>query len=228
MSTITYRPYEPRDAEGVLALINDAFHVRSYAPRPYLERSAADVFLADCLLASSYAQVAVADDGPGAVGKVMGVIMGRVEDEPRLPGRPAAYARRAASMAWLTTAGLPQWGTLKQSLGFKRRYAQLRQDALGSGEAALTDEITLLAVHAASRGHGVGSHLYDGFMEHLRAHGRTDFFLYTDSMCTYEFYERRGLMRVAAREQKLDVPGLPETVGVYLYAGEVPALAPTV
>ena len=226
MSTITYRPYEPRDAEGVLAIINDAFHIHRYAPRPHLERSAADVFLADCLLASSYAQVAVADDDSapddGAASRVMGVLMGRVEGDPKLPGQPAAYVKKAASLAWLATAGLPQWNTLKQSFGFERCYAELRQDVLGSADTRLPDEITLFAVHAASRGHGVGGHLYDGLMEHLRARGRTDFFLYTDSLCTYEFYERRGMVRAAARDLALDVPGLPETVGVYLYAGQVP------
>lgn len=229
MSTITYRPYEPRDAEGVLALINDAFHIHRYASRPYLERSVADVFLSDCLLGSSYAQVAVAqaddaarDNGSEGTERVVGVIMGRVEDEPRIPGRPAVVARKAASLAWLATAGLPQWDMLKQSLGYNRLDARLRQDVLGSGQAALTDEITLLAVRRASRGHGVGSRLYDGFMEHLRTHGRRDFFLLTDSLCTYEFCERRGMRRAAERNLELSVPGLPENVGVFLYAGEVP------
>ncbi|MDO4900097.1 GNAT family N-acetyltransferase [Actinomyces sp.] len=225
MSTITYRPYEPRDAEGVLAIINDAFHIHRYAPRPYLERSAADVFLADCLLSSSYAQVAVANDDSASddAGKIMGVLMGRVEGESKLPGQPAAYTKKAASLAWLATAGIPQWNTLRQALDLKHRYPELRQDVLGTGAAALTDEVTVFAVHAACRGHGVGSRLYDDFMEHLRDHGRTDFFLYTDSLCNYEFYEDRGMVRAAAREQRLEVPGLPERVGVYLYAGQVPA-----
>ncbi|MDU0349671.1 GNAT family N-acetyltransferase [Actinomyces sp. MRS3W] len=217
MSDTIYRPYEPHDTEGVLAIILDAFHVRRYAPRPYLERSAAEVVLSDCLLASTYTRVAVDD-----VGRVLGVIMGRVEDEPHLPARPLAHARKLSAMAWLATAGLPQWHTLKQAYGFERRYAELRSDVLSTGAAALTDEITLFATHAAARGRGVGTHLYDGFMEHLRDHSRTDFFLYTDSLCNYQFYERRGMMRAATRDLELDVEGLPRRVGVYLYAGAVP------
>jgi len=233
MSTTTYRPYEPRDAEGVMAIVLDAFNIRCYAPRPYLERSAAEVFLSECLLASTYAQVAVAtdhaqgdgDEAPGTE-RVMGVIMGRVEDEPPLPSQPLVHAHRLAGMAWLATAGIPQWDTLTQAFGFDYRRAELRQDVLMGGCAALTDEITLLAVHPACRGRGIGTRLYDGFMEHLRAHGRKDFFLYTDSLCGYEFCERQALTRAATRELRLDVPGLPENVEVYLYAGEVPEAEP--
>ncbi|WP_168709524.1 GNAT family N-acetyltransferase [Actinomyces procaprae] len=232
MSTITYRPYAPRDAEGVMAILLDAFNIRRYAPRPHLERSAAEVFLSECLLASTYAQVAVAtddapddDEAPGTE-RIMGVIMGRVEDETPLPCRPLARADMLASLTWLATVGMPQRGLLMQALNLKHRYAELCQDVLDTGVAALTDEVTLLAVHSACRGQGVGSRLYDGFMEHLREHGRTDFFLRADSLCDYEFCESRGMARAAAREQQLDVPGLPRRVGAYLYAGEVPEAAP--
>ncbi|PHP53334.1 N-acetyltransferase [Actinomyces ruminis] len=212
-----------------MAIILDAFHIRHYAPRPYLERSAAEVFLSDRLLASTYAQVAVAtddatqgDDDEGDTERVMGVIMGRVEDELSLPARPLAHAHKLAGLTWLATAGMPQRDTLMQAFGIEHRYAQLHQDVLLGGNAALTDEITLLAVHSACRSRGIGTSLYDGFMEHLRGHGRKDFFLYADSLCSYEFCEQQGLTRAAARELRLDVPGLSERVGVYLYAGEVP------
>ncbi|WP_158247674.1 GNAT family N-acetyltransferase [Actinomyces qiguomingii] len=235
MSTITYRPYEPRDAEGVMAIVLDAFNIRCYAPRPYLERSAAEVFLSERLLGSTYAQVAVAtedappsDDGEGpGTERVMGILMGRVEDEPPLPARPLAHVHRLAALTWLATAGMPQWETLAQAFGFDYRRAELRQDVLMAGCAALTDEITLLAVHPACQGRGVGTRLYDEFMNHLRTHGRKDFFLYTDSLCSYEFCEQRGLVRAASRELRLDVPDLPDRVGVYLYAGEVPTTTTT-
>ncbi|MBW3069995.1 GNAT family N-acetyltransferase [Actinomyces sp. 594] len=234
MFTITYRPYEPRDAEGVMAIVLDAFHIRSYAPRPYLERSAAELFLSERLLTSTYAQVAVVtddrsedDDEEPAAERVVGVLMGRVEDEPPLPARPLAHAHKLAAMAWLATAGMPQWDTLTQALGFDYRRAELRQDVLLGGGVAVTDEITLLAVHPAWRGRGVGTRLYDDFMEHLHAHGRKDFFLYADSLCSYEFCEQQGLSRAATRELRLDVPDLPEKVEVYLYTGEVPTTTTT-
>ena len=66
--TVIYRPYEDRDAEGVMAIINDAFHIHRYTRRRYLERSALESYLDECLQGSSYARVAVLD------GKVVGVV----------------------------------------------------------------------------------------------------------------------------------------------------------
>ena len=77
---VIYRPYEDRDAEGVMAIINDAFHIHRYTRRRCLERSALENYLDECLQGSSYARVAVLD------GKVVGVVMGRVQGEPILPG----------------------------------------------------------------------------------------------------------------------------------------------
>ena len=214
--TVIYRPYEDRDAEGVMAIINDAFHIHRYTRRRYLERSALESYLDECLQASSYAQVAVLE------GKVVGVIMGCVQGEPFLPGRVRRRTRILANSAWLLTVGLPQRHTLRYFFAFERYYRTLREDARQAGPWTLSDEVTLLAVHAAARGRGVGTGLYQGFMSHLREHGRSELCLYTDGLCTYQFYERAGLVRAAERSLELNVPGLPGTVGVYLYAGRVP------
>ena len=215
--TVTYRPYEDRDAEGVMAIINDAFHIHRYTRRRYLERSALESYLDECLQASSYARVAVLD------GKVVGVVMGRVHGEPILPGRVRRRMRILADRAWLLTAGLPQWRTLRFFFNFERVYGQLCEDVRQAGTWSLSDEVMLFAVHSVARGRGVGSRLYRDLMSHLREHGRAELFLYTDELCTYRFYERAGLVRAAERSLDLKVPGLPGTVGVYLYAGPVPA-----
>ena len=211
-----YRPYEDRDAEGVMAIINDAFHIHRYAGRRYLERSALENYLDGCLQASSYARVAVLD------GKIVGVVMGRAQGEPFLPGRARRRARILAAKTWLATVGLPQWRTLRFFYIFERVYGQLCADARRAGTWSLSDEVTLFAVHSTARGKGVGSALYRDLMTHLRERGRTEVFLYTDELCTYRFYERAGLVRAAERNLDLKVPGLPGTVGVYLYAGGIP------
>ena len=215
--TVIYRPYEDRDAEGVMAIINDAFHIHRYTRRRYLERSALESYLDECLQASSYARVAVLD------GKVVGVVMGQVHGEPILPGRLRRRMRILADRAWLLTVGLPQWRTLRSFFGFERVYGQLCEDVRQAGTWSLSDEVMLFAVHSVARGRGVGSRLYRDLMSHLREHGRAELFLYTDELCTYRFYERAGLVRAAERSLDLKVPGLPGTVGVYLYAGPVPA-----
>lgn len=112
----------------------------------------------------------------------------------------------------LAAAGLTR---LQEEAGF--RFA--------SPVRPLGDEPTVFAVDASARGLGAGSALFRDYMAHLRAHDRTGFHLYTDSLCTYQFYERKGMVRAAEEDMALRVEGLPGAVEVYLYTGRVPEQA---
>ena len=65
-------------------------------------------------------------------------------------------------------------------------------------------EILLFAVDPRAAGRGIGTLLLDELVR--RRPGRR-VFLYTDSGCTYQFYERRGFTRAAARNVRLPLPG---------------------
>lgn len=62
-------------------------------------------------------------------------------------------------------------------------------------------ELLFLAADPALNGRGVGTFLLDELAR--REKGKT-FYLYTDSACTYQFYERRGFFRAA--ERVVDIP----------------------
>lgn len=209
MAGIVYRPFESRDADEVKRMIDEAFYIHRYARAPHLLGSALEVYLRECLVASTYTQVAVQD------GRAVGVIMGRVAGRPRLSGGITGRLRIWAHMAKIALTGFAERKTLLQHFAFNGVYRQLRKSA----SVPLTDELTLFAVDASTRGLGVGKTLYANYMEHLRGHGRTDFYLYTDSLCTYQFYERRGMRRAAAQDLTLRFGEDTEKVGVYLYAG---------
>lgn len=213
--TVNYRPYRPEDADAVKSIIDEAFHIHRYARAPRLHAAAVDLYLREVLLESTYARVA--EQG----GRVIGIIMGRVEGQSRLPGRLGNRLRAAGGMLWLLLTGFPERRTLRYYSQFERIYERLR----ASVREAPGDELTLFAVDASARGLGVGTALFQDYMAHLRAHGRTDFYLYTDSLCTYQFYERQAMVRAAKEDMALQVEGLPGTVEVYLYTGRVPERA---
>lgn len=62
-------------------------------------------------------------------------------------------------------------------------------------------------------------------MEHLRQSDQANFYLYTDSWCTFDFYARRGMRRAETVEMTLEFGQGPEDFEVYLYSG-TPTLAP--
>jgi predicted N-acetyltransferase YhbS len=209
MTNIVYRPYQPQDAEDIKKIINEAFYIHRYVTGRLVLDSALEIYLRERLLASTWTRVAVQD------GRVVGVIMGQVDGQPRLGGR---FTNRLLTLAHMLRAGvlgLPQWKSMRQYFAFDRVYGELRKKT----PDPLTDELTLFAVDSSTRGLGIGKTLYRDYLDHLRSLGRSDFYLYTDSLCTYQFYEKQGMTRTASEDMNLVLDGKPEALGVYLYSG---------
>jgi predicted N-acetyltransferase YhbS len=209
MTNLDYRPYQPQDAEDIKKIINEAFYIHRYVTGRLVLDSALEIYLRERLLASTWTRVAVQD------GRVVGVIMGQVDGQPRLGGR---FTNRLLTLAHMLRAGvlgLPQWKSMRQYFAFDRVYGELRKKT----PDPLTDELTLFAVDSSTRGLGIGKTLYRDYLDHLRSLGRSDFYLYTDSLCTYQFYEKQGMTRTASEDMNLVLDGKPEALGVYLYSG---------
>lgn len=209
MSDITYRPYQAEDAPAVKAIIDEAFFIHRYVPRARLLDSALEVYLRERLVASTYTRVAVQDHS------VVGVIMGQVHGRPRLPAATQNRLRTAAHMLKLGVLGLGDHRSLAQYFAFSGVYRTLRERT----RTPLTDELTLFAVNSAARGLGAGRTLYRHFLAHLRDNGRTQFYLYTDSLCSFGFYQKHGMIRAAEQDMTVRLDGRPEQLGVYLYTG---------
>ena len=111
----------------------------------------------------------------------------------------------------------------KEAQGYKdymeaehQTYAQLLDQASCSSEY----ELVLFIVSPEARGKGVGGQLMSRAKSYLKEAGATHAFLFTDTSCTWEYYERRGMRRAAeATTQGSTVP-LPERMFVYEFSLE--------
>lgn len=215
MAKVTYRPYQATDADAVKAMVTEAFYLDRYAPTNITLRSVQEIYLRECLAASSYAQVAELN------GTAVGILMGRVARRPYLPGRFAHQLRLLMQLAKISVAGFKQRKTLLQHFAIEGAYRQIKERTT----VPLTNELTLFAVDASARGHGVGKQLYADYMEHLSQSDQSNFYLFTDLWCTYQFYEQRGMLRAETVEMTLEFGQGPEDFEVYLYSG-TPTLAP--
>ena len=84
-----------------------------------------------------------------------------------------------------------------------------------SGYAGST-EITLLAVSSSARGMGIGSVLVDAATTYLTELGADRAFLYTDTDCTWQFYEHHGFKRAGTYRSTRDERRLlPREMYVY-------------
>lgn len=209
MSEITYRPITPADHQDVKALIDQAFDVARFARNPQVLDSVLEVFLRDCLAVSTFSRVAVRE------GHVVGLILARAAGQPRLPGSLRHRATSWAHVARIAVTGLSDLPSIAQYRTILRSYRELRAE-VGTG---LDNEIILFAVAEETRGCGVGGRLFEDAMGYLRSHGQRTFFLYTDSDCSYGFYDRRGLIRAATRDISMTLGGRPHDLRVFLYSG---------
>lgn len=79
-------------------------------------------------------------------------------------------------------------------------YDQANQEMLAEYKkqgGSIDGEIKFLAADPSLKGQGIGSQLMAEFER--RAKGKT-IYLYTDSNCTYQFYDHRGFKRVGQRQ----------------------------
>lgn len=213
MTTVTYRPYRESDAGQVKPMLNEAFHIHRYTGGSGgVLDSALEFYLREVLIKSTWSQVAVID------GRVVGIITGRLKGQAWLPNRRRNRLRLGMHAAKIAVTGWGRLSGLRQQFGFSTAYAQLHRTASQS-VGDLGAELTVFVVDSSTRGTGVGKSLYRAFREQVRQTGGDNFYLYTDTLCSYGFYEKQGMVRAAQEPLTLHLPGLPEQIGVYLYTG---------
>lgn len=210
VSRVIYRAFEEADFEPLAAILQRTWH--NEWPNPAYNRLEAAHDLAHALSISSFSQVVLVDDEP------RGIVTARVDGD-RLP-----YAK-----AWSRT----EEGLLRQMhetnalatrayLAFLKNEERVNERLLEESGVDPASQITLLAVDESTRGLGIGSILLDAAASYVSSHGREGAYLYTDTDCSWKFYERRGLKRAASyRTSREERKLLPREM--YLYGLDLSA-----
>ena len=99
-------------------------------------------------------------------------------------------------------------------------YTQLAQELEERSVHGIDAELELFVVDPEYRGQGIGKRMFRSMIEFFKKTGTENFFLHTDTSCTYQFYERRGMNRIGQLESDIksaDVDG----IDMFIYAAEV-------
>ncbi|WP_018296532.1 GNAT family N-acetyltransferase [Corynebacterium lubricantis] len=212
-SAITYRPYSPADAPAIRTLINDAFGVRRRFQEPALT-ALLSMDLEQSLYDATFTRVATRNN------EVVGIIIGKIQGEEKLDAR----LKRAGAIATNIAQALPY--LFAQRTGVRDWFREQRSYARAAKmsrnrNTQLNNEIILFIVDSSTRGQGVGKRLFNDYLAELRRHKLSDFFLYTDSECTWQFYEARGMRRVGVSSYASLIDDSPREIESYVYAGSV-------
>lgn len=239
MPPISYRPFKEADFEPIAHILLKAWHENS-GTEGYRALAAQDD-LAYSLASATFSQVVVVDEKPGGivlarlanpVREQKGIAAANPSEENARPGNPAADRSEAPPDANAGELDADRWMALDNDLMARMRAADpvaaAAHLAFIDAETRVNDgllrradvdghaEIVLLAVDERLRGIGVGGALLDAALSYCARAGAHGAYLFTDTSCTWTFYEHRGLTRLAehrstAEERRL----LPREL--YLY-----------
>lgn len=203
--TISYRPVERSDYKALAALIDTSWNY-STLTSSFNAKQMSYAFLFSSLAHQSFTRVALKGNEP------VGVAMGRTEELPlkhKLYLIPLLFNLVALHF---TPSG-------REAFQSFRRTLHVNKSLLKQTHETYDGELVLFAVRPETQGLGIGSHLFDDFLKYLRSQGASTFFLFTDTSCTYSFYENKGLKRTSVISRNM--PFLKRDISFFLYRGSV-------
>ena len=202
MKPVEYRPLQNEDVEALGTILGDTWHTYTDGRK----RVACGVIdFANYAQRNTFAEVAVIDDSP------IGVIMARA-------GMPDKQSQdHWTSIKHHACEELDELGGSTAGLSrFFEAMDQADRDLLAQSGCDPDFELVLFAVSDNARGLGIGSTLMDHAQRYLAAQGASKAFLFTDTDCTWEYYEHRGMRRAAEQSFANDETQiLPERMFVY-------------
>ena len=137
-------------------------------------------------------------------------LSGTVDRLPVLAPEPLLQSVEASEGASLRVEGQIRSFNSRTPAG-RRLIISVLAETLCVYDAPHDNEVTLLAVDRDVHGLGVGTVLLDAAVSHLSSLGATRAHLYTDSNCSWKFYELHGFKRTATHranreERRHDMP----------------------
>ena len=207
-SQITLRGIQTGDAPALEEIIRKTWKYDALSKNPKDAQRMSRVFLRGCLLRATFSCVAEKD------GRVLGAILVNSKNEKRKGALRQNFSFLRAVLSLLLTKRGRQIGR------FFLTFEKIDNELLENCPAPFDGEICFFAVDEAARGTGVGKRLFSAAMEYLRLQKAKTFYLFTDTSCTYQFYEKRGMGRLGERLVDFK-PHIDYRLSMFIYGGDL-------
>lgn len=207
MEQVIYRELKKKDYPEIENLIVNSFGLNHYLTDEVALSYMKHAYLQGCLAEQTFCRIAELN------GKVVGVIMGKANNQYKIGHHIIPFC-----------AAL--WHNLRMELVAKRNgfnikdYQYLHKiyhDFLKESPVQYDGTLSLFAVDAKCRGFGVGTTLLNKMEEYYRSCGVKKIYLYTDSTCNTNFYDRHGFLRAAQKDLSMKQDNKPLQLNVFLY-----------
>lgn len=203
MKRVVYRNIIDSDYEIIKQLIGDAFGFTEFIKDKELLDIVLSGYLQDCILNSSFSNVAQMDD------KVVGFILGNAKkDKNRISNydNPLNFNNNEIN---LMISNEENKSLLKEFSKITDTYKEL----INTKENAFQGCIQLFVV---SRGLGVGKNLIKYLFDYIKSMYVKSLYLFTDTRCNYGFYDSQNFNRIGEKEVYFDSIG--SSLNIFLYS----------
>ena len=200
MNNLAFREYQQSDAPYFEEIIRKTWQYDLFCGKEVSQKMAR-LYLLGCLSQQTFTQIALLDNKP------IGIIMCASKHIHKISLWIKIQQIKASISLGLSKEGR----TLGRIFG---AIDGVDKELLKTQSKTYAGELVFFAVSEESRGTGIGKALFEKALDYMQTQQIDEFYLYTDSSCNYEFYERQGMTRVA--EKTYSVP-IKNEMKFYLY-----------
>lgn len=200
---IIFRELQMQDCSALERIITETWHYNEFCSSKTAVRLAR-VFLNSCLANQTFTQVAVINGIP--VGVIMGKSMRR-------------YKRTLRSKLRLSASSVPLLLSREGRLASRvfSDIEKINAELLSASQKEYQGEVAFFAVSENHQKKGIGRKLFQALTDYMRSEDICEFYLFTDTSCSYPFYEQRGMKRRCQKSHSFTIGELKEDMLFFLY-----------
>ncbi len=200
--SISLREFRESDRPALEQIIRETWNYDRFCS-PQTAKKMAKVYLNSCLADQTYTQVAIAQNSP------VGVIMAKNATTHRC-------SLHLRLIQLLSVFSLLSTGEGRSAFRLLWNVEQIDRELLDQC-GPYDGELAFFAVQKDWRGLGIGKALFQSVVKYMRSQGISAFYLFTDTSCNYEFYERQGMKRRVSKEHLMKMRSHIERFVFFLY-----------
>lgn len=188
---IEYRPASADDFDAIVEIFLANMNLSIFTTSTDTDalRNLAVIFLANDFRHASYMQIAECQ------GEICGVLIGVTRT---LPTKALVFDSKP-----LVKQAKANLRSFEEGVKVLSDLAKNKSPISFTSNSAISDcdsELVFFSTNAKYRRHKIGSTLMTGFETFLKECNAKKYFLYSDSLCTYQFYDNNGFQRVEKKQ----------------------------
>lgn len=207
--TLYFREIQKKDFPQLQVIIKNTWNYENYTSKKIAKQSAS-LYLYGCLIHATFSRVAILDGQP------VGLVLAKNKKKhPLLLSYRFRFAKSLLALCSTSTG--------RQSFNSFARVEALYKQLSTQTNFPYEGELTFFVVDPTKQNLGIGNTLFQAAMTYFKQQQVNNFYLYTDTLCNYGFYDHYGMTKVAEMTLAPESDGYQDPTRFFLYDYRIPS-----